>query len=321
MVNRWFVVAASALSMTVTFALHSEAQSASAGLCWRSLAPDTGPQEEAGIPESTLTSTRSGDVWMSRSPIGPNLLWWKNARWASPPALARPGVEELWVEALAASPSGRIVIAAAANRDDGSRELHIGRLNGGAWVWLGPPLISSQVPFTHARRPSIAFVGEQPVVAWSEERSVELTGLFVARWNSSSWTRLGALALNRDETDTFLTPALAVDARQQIWLAWTGDGGGVRVARWTGTAWHDVGSETLKDVVDAQGHTALRDLVGFDDPARRRTARRVVADRPHRQSPPVRVSVGSGRPLDGTIVGSPSRRGCIERPGCQVGGG
>ena len=184
-------------------------------------APDTGEQDGSGIAESTLTSTRSGEVWISRS-TGPNLLRWSNGRWTSPPALARAGVDELWVEAVAASPSGRIFIAAAANRADGARVLHIARLNRGAWEWLGAPLVSTPEPFTHAQRPSIAFLGEQPVVAWSEERDAQRAGLFVARWNGSSWTRLGALTLDRGENDSFLTPAVAVDVRQQIWLAWIG---------------------------------------------------------------------------------------------------
>src|SRR5262245_37450143 len=141
-VGRWFAVAAFAIIVPASVLAQSEARPASAGLCWRSLAPDTGEQDGFGIAESTLTSTRSGEVWISRS-TGPNLLRWSNGRWASAPALTRAGVEELWVEAVAASPSGRIVIAAAANRADGASVLHIARLNGGAWEWLGAPLVST----------------------------------------------------------------------------------------------------------------------------------------------------------------------------------
>lgn len=48
--------------------------------------------------------------------------------------------------------------------------------------------------------------------------------------------------------------------RQQIWLAWTGYGGGVRVARWNGGAWRDVGRESLEKVIAVQGTTAMREL-------------------------------------------------------------
>lgn len=278
--NRWFVVAAFALVVHDSWAAPTETQTASAGMCWRSLAPETGEQSGTGIAESTLTSTRSGEVWMSRSPNGPNLLRWSNGQWTPPPAVARPGADELWVEAVAASASGRIVIAAAANRDDGSSELHVGRLDGGAWTWLGSPLISSREPFTHAGRPSIAFVGEQPVVAWTEERHAELAGLFVARWNGKSWTRLGAVTLDRGDNDSFLAPALAVDARQQIWLAWTGYGGSIRVARWSGGAWRDVGRETLEKVVAGQGPTAMRELSLAVDAKGRAWVLRLAEQRP-----------------------------------------
>src|SRR5262245_49476176 len=73
-----FAVVAVTLVMPASVAAQREAQPTSAGLCWRSLAPDTGEQDGSGIAESTLTSTRSGEVWISRSPTGPNLLWWSN---------------------------------------------------------------------------------------------------------------------------------------------------------------------------------------------------------------------------------------------------
>ncbi|MEK7996982.1 MAG: DUF6794 domain-containing protein [Planctomycetota bacterium] len=232
---------------------------ASAELCWRSLAPETGPQDAGfAIAESALAVAGSGDIWLSRRWSGPNLLRWTAGKWTAPPEPARAGVDELWVEAVAASRSGRVVIAAAANRDDGSTELHIARMVDGAWEWLGAPLVSSQEPFTHAQRASIAFVGERPVVAWSEERHAQLVGLFVSLWNGSSWTRLGSLTPGGD--DSFLTPAVAVDAHQQIWLAWIDVGGAVRVARWDGSTWRDIGRETLEKIVVTQGPTALREV-------------------------------------------------------------
>jgi hypothetical protein len=138
--------------------------------------------------------------------------------------------------------------------------LHVGRPSDGGWEWLGEPLVSTPGPYTHARRPSVAFVGEQPVVAWTEERGAELAGLFVVRWNGLSWTRLGVPVLDASDNDSFLTSAVAVDGHQQIWLAWAGYGGGVRVARWSDGAWRDVGGESLKNVVAVQGATAMREL-------------------------------------------------------------
>jgi hypothetical protein len=225
-------------------------------LCWRSLAPEAGPHE--GIPESTLTAAGSGEMWLSRRWSGPNMLRWSAGKWTSPPEPTRSGVDNLWVEAIAASPSGGLVVAAAANRDNGSSELHIGRTINGGWEWLGLPLISSQEPFTHAQRPSIALVGDRPVVAWSEERNADLAGLFVSLWNGSSWTRLGSLTPRGD--DTFLSPTVAVDSNQQIWLAWIDVGGSVRVASWDGSAWRDIGRDTLEKIVAAQGPTSLREI-------------------------------------------------------------
>ena len=224
-------------------------------LCWRSLTPDAEPQ--GAIAESSLAAG-SDEVWISRSSFGPNLLRWSGGKWTLPPEPTRTGVDQLWVEAIATSPSGRVVIVAAANRDDGSSELHVAQLIGGTWEWLGAPLISSREPFTHAQRPGIAFVGERPVVAWSEELHVKLNGLFVAIWNGASWTRLSSLTPQGDSS--ILTLALAVDRNQQLWLSWIQDFGGLRVTRWDGSKWLDVGRESLDRAVATQGSTAARDI-------------------------------------------------------------
>ena len=126
----------------------------------------------------------------------------------------------------------------------------------GAWQWLGNALISSPDPNVHAQRAQIAFAGGQPVVAWSEAPAF-VPRLFVARWNGVSWTRLGSLS--PASQDSFLTPAIAVDAKQQIWLAWS-DQTEVRVVRWNGSMWIDVGRDSLKTVSAAQGPTALREM-------------------------------------------------------------
>src|SRR5205823_2068860 len=47
---------------------------------------------------------------------------------------------------------------------------------------------------------------------------------------------------------------------QQIWLAWIDKGGTVRVARWDGSTWRDIGRDTLQKIVGAQGRTAFREI-------------------------------------------------------------
>jgi hypothetical protein len=232
------------------------------GLCWRSLAPDTGSQDLGlGMTEPALASTGPNEAWLSWEEGGPRILRWAGGRWSPAPAPTRPGVDQMRYPVVAAAPSGSVVIAVYANGENGTTALHIARANDRSWKWIGAPLISSQEPFTHAQDASIAFLdGGHPVVAWSEERDVKLAGLFVARWDGSSWRRLGALSPGGD--DYHLAPAVVVDANKQVWLSWKeGRRAGLRVARWDGSAWLDVGRDALQKLAAAKGSTARPSLV------------------------------------------------------------
>jgi len=90
-----------ALSPSASFAEQVQ-PTRSTELCWRSLTPDARPQ--GAIAESSL-ATRSNEVWISRRSFGPNLLKWSGGKWTLPPEPARTGVDQLWVEAIATSPS------------------------------------------------------------------------------------------------------------------------------------------------------------------------------------------------------------------------
>lgn len=231
----------------------------STGLCWRSLDPDTGDQDVSlAIVEPFLTSTGTNEVRLSWEDVNPRILRWSMGRWSSTPALVRPGCEPMRYPVVVAAPSGNVVIAASANGKDGTAALHVARANDGSWEWLGAPLISSEEPFTHAHEASIAFLdGDHPVVAWSEERHVKLAGLLVARWDGSSWKRLGAL--NPEGDDYYLSPTVVVDANKQIWLSWRERSRGeLRVTRWNGTAWLDVDRDALQRIATAQGSVARR---------------------------------------------------------------
>ena len=127
------------------------------------------------------------------------------------------------------------ISGAVANREDGASELHIGKASDRGWEWLGPPLLSANEAFRHAEKPGIAFIGERPVVAWTEELHADMAGVFASEWTGSSWRRLGALT--SQGTDYFLTPALAVDQEKRIWLSWGNADDYPWVVRWNGSSW------------------------------------------------------------------------------------
>jgi hypothetical protein len=222
-------------------------------LCWRPLAEVPQQGDRPAISESVLAAS-ANDVWLTRLWSAPPLLRLSSDKWSAPEP-ARNGVE-VWPESVGTSQSGEVAIAAAQNLDNTARVLHIARLDKGDWQWLGEPLISSPDANTHAQRAQIAFAGGQPVVAWTEAPTLA-PRLYVSRWNGKSWTRLGTL--NPASEDPFLTSSIAVDSKQQIWLAWA-EQTELRVVRWNGSAWLDVGRDSLKAISAAQGHTMLREI-------------------------------------------------------------
>jgi hypothetical protein len=241
-------------AMTPRTLFAGQSAQSSTELCWQSLGP-IAQDEPPAIAESRLAASGASDVWLARQWSTPPLVRWLSGKWSAPDPV-RAGAA-VWVEAVGALPSGEVAIAGAANLENTARVLHIARLVKGEWQWLGEPLISSPQPNTHAQRASIAFARSQPVVAWSESREIFRPALFVALWNGASWTRLASPNLTSE--DSFLTPAIAVDGNGQIWLAWS-DEAEVRVARWSGSAWLDVGRDSLKTISAAQGRTMAREI-------------------------------------------------------------
>lgn len=228
--------------------------------CWQSLAPDTGPQNlNLAIMTPSLVATSGREAWIGWDDEQAHVRQWADGQWTPAPPLVRHGTDGLWQPLLAASPSGRVYVLGEATNEHHITALHVGRSNGTSWEWLGAPLIASPEPYTHVGPSAIAFAGpDRPIVAWSEGRDAQLTGLFVARWDGAAWTRLGAIDPEAD--DTSLTPALAVDAERRIWLAWPDAKGAIRVMRWDDSRWAEVDAPGLRAVITTQGTTAFRDL-------------------------------------------------------------
>ncbi|HJU42720.1 MAG TPA: hypothetical protein VJ691_07885, partial [Vicinamibacterales bacterium] len=257
-IRRIAIAAVIAAVPSVLLAGGSAQLAASSEFCWRSIEPDYDLQGQSpAIPESMLVAAGPGEIWLARKFEERPLLRWASGKWTAPePVRDRLGPSP---ESVASSRTGRVVIAAAKyNDENATRELHIAEFTDGKWQWLGAPLISPGVRDTHAEDASFAFIGERPVVAWSEMRHARLAGLFVAMWDGSSWRRLGSLT--PAGYDYFLTPVLAVDGKQRIWLAWNEDYGRTRVARWDGSAWAYVGADSLERLSAEQGRSVRRQL-------------------------------------------------------------
>jgi hypothetical protein len=235
--------------------------------CWQSLTPDVGTQDvRLALVPPALAAVGANEAWLSwQEDAPPEIVSWASGRWTSaPPVPPRDGFEGIYDPLVATSPSGNVFVVASANRDDGSSPLHVARAANGSWEWVGAPLISSREPFTHAHRASIAFLnGDRPVVAWSEKQEADPVGLYIASWDGTSWTRLGAL--DPDAEDTFLSPAIAVDANQHVWLAWSDARSQVRVARWNGSAWIDVGRDALQKLSATLGRAGRELSLAIDE--------------------------------------------------------
>ena len=222
--------------------------------CWRSLAPTTGEQDlNLAFCHPSLSAVGSESIWLSREEREPSILRWTGSSgWTVAPPLSRPATEPIRSAEILASSSGQIFFAGRANGANGTSALHVARWNGESYEWLGRPLLTSEEPFTHANGAAMALTRSgELVVAWSEERNVELTGIFAARWDGLVWRRLGALDVAGKDPNPHL--AMSIEANESIWLSWIEDADRLRVVRWDGKSWHDVGPKALQAIADRRG--------------------------------------------------------------------
>jgi hypothetical protein len=139
------------MGIAVVVSCRAPARVLPAGLCWRSLGPDTGIQDVGlATTELALGSRGPDEAWLSWQENSPRVLRWAKWRWWPVPMPARPDAEAMRFPVVVAVNSVDATLAVSANGKDGTSALHIARWSGASWEWLGTPLISSQVPFTHA---------------------------------------------------------------------------------------------------------------------------------------------------------------------------
>jgi hypothetical protein len=131
------------------------------------------------------------------------------------------------------------------NATQGVNQVFVKRLNGSNWELLGGNLNLDNTK--NASRPQIAFVGNNPVVAWLEDNSTT-PQLIVKTWNGNAWVVLQAqgipASLNLLSSQSVSGLSLAVGSNNLPVVAFAEGIGGVHsifVKQWTGSEWTQLG--------------------------------------------------------------------------------
>lgn len=246
--------------------------------CWTALSGDLEIQP-LGFPSlvPTLAARGAEHLWLGWSPAGALSLYRRGGDgWELVPGPVDKSVD-VHEPMLRLDAAGVPVLAwrTEAERDDSedapdapegpqreARKLekghfHVARWEGTGWVRLGEPLgsLESEPQAEWGERFSAMALDPRghPVVVWREQGE-GVWRLRAARWSGSAWEHLGREVVS--SVHHFLeAPTVAVDARGTVWLAWVWNADDdrkekdygrthqqhLRVARWNGKAWEDVG--------------------------------------------------------------------------------
>jgi hypothetical protein len=186
---------------------------------------------------------------------------WNGRQWEDIPGPqgGRPGTYDPTVRV---SSSGEAFLAWRAGETDQS-DIHVARWDGAAWKPLGRPLSARPEPLTNANSAAMVLDDKgHPIVAWQEALGSDPRSLHVARWDGGSWAFLGKAVASGSELYS-LEPALALDTSGRVWIAWNGGTekrSYVRVARWNGRSWEDVGN-TRSGRLRRSGEARLAQLI------------------------------------------------------------
>jgi hypothetical protein len=127
----------------------------------------------------------------------------------------------------------------------GINELVVKRWSGTAWETVGAALVDDE----NVLDLSITAVGDEPVVAWSQETTRRR--VYAAHFNGTAWAKYGG-ELNHAGEDFARAPTVTAlnGAPAVAWLELDGTDFSTRVARWNGTSWADMGGDITTSTTD-----------------------------------------------------------------------
>jgi hypothetical protein len=146
---------------------------------------------------------------------------------------------------LAAGPHNELYVAWDEG-DEKSRDVYVRRWEGKAWHAVGGKLSAVSAAHTDSTRPALAVDSKgMPWVAWMESDG-QTHNIYVAHFTNGRWEELGGSqsAVAGARTDAY-NPALAIDAHDRAYLAWSeydGEALNVYVRAWDGKTWQPLGA-------------------------------------------------------------------------------
>lgn len=214
--------------------------------CWKALEGDLGPQDTSSVwVYPTLAAhgaERLGLAWAEEGLM--RVRRWTGSGWEWTPAPVEEKRFEAYSPQLRFDASGAPVLAWIARFPTGERALRAARWEGAGWVALGEPLRARSSPGAEVEELSMALdPSGHPVVLWRETVDSQVSSLHVARWTGSAWEPLGRGVATGPRSSKGAS-SLALDEQGAAWVAWSAgpeEKSFIRVARWNGKAWRDVG--------------------------------------------------------------------------------
>ncbi len=170
---------------------------------------------------------------------------WNGASWVNFGADPSPRGFNPAYPSCAIDSSAAFVLAGTSFYESPTEErmTFVSRYSGTSWSLLGSDLNAVAANGTHAVKPSVAQGGGALFVAWDENDTSSIEGVFVSQWSGSSWMSVGGRVSS--PTSKALRPSLRVDSTAKPVVAWTSVSNSeskVFVSRWNGASWIPIGS-------------------------------------------------------------------------------
>jgi hypothetical protein len=138
--------------------------------------------------------------------------------------------------------------------DPSKPQVYVSQWNGSAWAPVGSSL-NIDTSNGWAFDATLAFIGTQPYVAWTERTQSGAAKVYVKTYTGGAWTLVGAGTLNKDtNTGWAFRPSLATDGAN-LYVGWVeqqaiGQRAQVYVSKWDGASWTAVGGSLNVDPVN-----------------------------------------------------------------------